>query len=264
MKEFQFIGEYLSELSKNPIWTPLGVVVAIIIALIQTTRWFLFRERKELSYERISDTSIVSIHKSFAGNVKVTFSGIPSKTLQLIRFKIINTGNKVIEKDDFDEPLTFVDFKPEKNGQATGYFAFDFPETSPKGLHPDLYTYHRRHGIKPLLLHPGDTITVEMLNVDMGDRKAVLDVQARIKEVKRIKELKSSDSIMPSIQDAVLGVLTGSVFSALTYILGSFLFNVEVNFLLGMISVILPILIFYALMFYGRNFFLGEKEERSL
>jgi hypothetical protein len=181
----------LNELWKNPIWTPLSVFVAVFIPVISGIL-YKYRQKRELSYILISDTSVVNVHKGFKEKVKVTYLGVPTKTLQLIRVKIINTGNQAIKKEDFDEPLTFVDLKPLKNDKVSGFFTLDIPEVNPKDLRPEVLSYNGRLGIKPLLLNPGDSVTVDILNIDTVDNVTKIDIRGRIVGVKKIKELKSN------------------------------------------------------------------------
>jgi hypothetical protein len=179
---------FLNDLWKNPIWNPLNVLVAVIIAVVG---WYLIgkqREKRELSYIRLSDTSVVNVNKSFAEKVKITYLGVPTKTLQLVRLKIINTGNQPIKKEDYEEPITLVDHKINKDAKVTGFYIFDFPEKSPKDLNPEMTTYNKRHALKPLLLNPGDSITVEILNIDVNDYKTVLEVRGRIVGVKKLRK----------------------------------------------------------------------------
>jgi hypothetical protein len=180
------------DLWANPIWNPLNVLVGFIAIVVTFGLWFINRQKRELSYLLISDTSIVNINKEFTKEVKISYMGIESKTLQLIRFKIINTGNQPINPEDFKVPLTFFPDKKMRDGDITGLNVLTFPETSPKDLRPEVIIHNKRQGMKPLLLNPGDSITVELINIDEYDNKAILDVQGRISGV-NIKEIKSRD-----------------------------------------------------------------------
>jgi hypothetical protein len=103
----------------------------------------------------------VNINKSFAEKVKITYIGLPTKILQLVRLKIINTGNQPIKKDDYEEQITIVDHKINRDGRVSGFYTFDFPEKSPKDLNHGIIAYNKRHALKPLLLNPGDSLTIE-------------------------------------------------------------------------------------------------------
>ncbi|MDQ3838437.1 MAG: hypothetical protein M3297_04125 [Thermoproteota archaeon] len=129
------------DLWSHPIWIPLGVLVGLLAIVVPISLYLIARQKRELSYLRLSDTSIVNINKEFTKEVKISYMGIESKTLQLIRFKIINTGNQPINPEDFKVPLTFFPDKKMRDGDITGLNVLTFPETSPKDLEcvpPDL------------------------------------------------------------------------------------------------------------------------------
>ena len=141
------------DLWSHPIWIPLGVLVGLLAIVVPIGLYLIARKKRELSYLRLSDTSIVNINKEFTKEVKISYMGIESKTLQLIRFKIINTGNQPINPEDFKVPLTFFPDKKMRDGDITGLNVLTFPETSPKDLRPEVIYHNKRQGIRPLLLN---------------------------------------------------------------------------------------------------------------
>jgi hypothetical protein len=255
----------------SPIWNPLNVLIAfitLVVSIIPIGLWLITRQKKELSYLWLSDTSVVNINKGFAEKVKVSYLGIPSKTLQLVRFKIINTGNQPINPEDFKVPLTFFPDKQIKNGKVTGLNILSFPETSPKDLNPEIINHNKRLGIKPLLLNRGDSITVELINIDEYDNKAILDVQGGISGVK-IKEIKPKEINQFKPTDYLLiSFLRGITLSITVYLISTFtISNYLLSFpdsefffryLLPIIALIISILL--SLIIKYKNFFLEQAE----
>jgi hypothetical protein len=246
----------INDLWSNPIWNPLDFLAGIILGIAPLIYAYIRREKKELSYIRISDTSLVNINnKRYAEDVKVTYLGVPSKTLQLIRLKIINTGNLPIDKEDFKEPLTFVDRKPLKDGKVTGIFLLDFPEKSQKELKPKPTTHNNRVGIEGILLNQKDSITIDILNIDAGNYKAVLDVQMRVKGVEKIKELEPSylqqfSYFEASIIAGIIGVAVGILSSGAIFLK---MLDLSVGVLITFMSIIISILLFRNTRFFIRS-----------
>jgi hypothetical protein len=256
------------DLWSHPIWIPLGVLVGLLAIVVPIGLYLIARKKRELSYLRLSDTSIVNINKEFTKEVKISYMGIESKTLQLIRFKIINTGNQPINPEDFKVPLTFFPDKKMRDGDITGLNVLTFPETSPKDLRPEVIYHNKRQGIRPLLLNPGDSITVELINIDEYDNKAILDVQGRISGVK-IKEIKPKEINQFKLTDYLfISFLVGITLSIIVYLISTFtISNYLLSFpesefffryLLPIIALIISILL--SLIIKYKNFFLEQAE----
>lgn len=178
----------------NPsLWNPINGTAAVVGVLLTLTIYLSSRKKKSLGYILLSDTSVVSINNEFTEKVKVTYLELPTRTLQLVRFKIINTGNTPIRPDDFAEPLTYIDEKPKINKKFKGFYVVKYPETSQKDITPQTIHHNGRIGLKPLLLNPKDWITVEILNVDLDKDVSKLELRGRIAGVNRIRQLASSD-----------------------------------------------------------------------
>ncbi|HYZ96161.1 MAG TPA: hypothetical protein VE524_06105 [Nitrososphaeraceae archaeon] len=256
------------DLWSHPIWIPLGVLVGLLAIVVPIGLYLIARKKRELSYLRLSDTSIVNINKEFTKEVKISYMGIESKTLQLIRFKIINTGNQPINPEDFKVPLTFFPDKKMRDGDITGLNVLTFPETSPKDLRPEVIYHNKRQGIRPLLLNPGDSITVELINIDEYDNKAILDVQGGISGVK-IKEIKPKEINQFKLTDYLfISFLVGITLSIIVYLISTFtISNYLLSFpdsefffryLLPIIALIISILL--SLIIKYKNFFLEQAE----
>jgi hypothetical protein len=256
------------DLWSHPIWIPLGVLVGLLAIVVPIGLYLIARKKRELSYLRLSDTSIVNINKEFTKEVKISYMGIESKTLQLIRFKIINTGNQPINPEDFKVPLTFFPDKKMRDGDITGLNVLTFPETSPKDLRPEVIYHNKRQGIRPLLLNPGDSITVELINIDEYDNKAILDVQGGISGVK-IKEIKPKEINQFKLTDYLfISFLVGITLSIIVYLISTFTIrNYLLSFpesefffryLLPIIALIISILL--SLIIKYKNFFLEQAE----
>lgn len=71
--------------------------------------WVYFKQKtkKELSYQIISDTPIVSINADISGVIEVTLNGKPIRDARFVVIKVWNSGNKEVAKEDYDTPVSF-------------------------------------------------------------------------------------------------------------------------------------------------------------
>src|SRR4051794_26356003 len=98
-------SNWVNFINNSSVYGWLGVIIPLIATIVI---YLISRKKKGLSYLLISDTSVVSISEEFSQKVSISYVGLEAKTLQLVRFKIINIGNQPIRSEDFEEPLTFV------------------------------------------------------------------------------------------------------------------------------------------------------------
>ncbi len=127
-----------------------AVVTAIIIARKQ-------QGRKEISYEIISNTSVVNISHEVKDKIKIQFGGKIINDLCLVIVRLWNSGNTAITHSDFIEPIT-MHFKGQEE-----ILGFDIIETEPNDLHPFFEQGKNSIILKPLLLNSGDKIKMNIL-----------------------------------------------------------------------------------------------------
>src|SRR5437763_1422181 len=89
----------------------LVIFVATLIAagISGGISYWIYRKqhtRKELSYQIISDASIVSIDDELKDKIAILFEGTHLNNMRLLVLKIWNSGNIAIKRDDYDEPIS--------------------------------------------------------------------------------------------------------------------------------------------------------------
>ncbi|MFE7428288.1 hypothetical protein [Streptomyces sp. NPDC057545] len=93
---------YLAEQTSTalPGWAPPALVGSAITACVTLIVWYLNSRRdpvKRITWEARTQSSIVSIDREFQQKVGVSYDGRNVSDLCAVRFKLKNTGNKVIK-----------------------------------------------------------------------------------------------------------------------------------------------------------------------
>lgn len=203
------------EFLRDPIWTFLGVVAAVLIGFggIWATLWL--RNRKALSFEVVSDVPIVTVRhdskNAVTEAIEIRYNHNPVKDVRLVVVRIWNSGNVAIAPDDYvrldDNNVRSIEVT--FNGQM---LASDVIETEPPmsrnellmggGVGPNFSMMKFR----PILLNPRDSVTIQAL---LTGYNGEIGVNARIVGVSAIKEVKRGQ--LPR---------STAVFAGVTFILG--------------------------------------------
>jgi len=77
----------------------IGIIVAIIL--------YILKNKKEISYHIISQTSLLPFKEDVEEKIKVFYEDVEVKKLDLLIFTVCNSGRVDIEKKDFERPLSF-------------------------------------------------------------------------------------------------------------------------------------------------------------
>jgi hypothetical protein len=113
--EYKYYSPMFSSVNlRDPIWTGIGVFVAVLLALIGTGTtaffYYLQKKRKSLSCQLLADAELFS-HRNIDGKFKITYENHPVRNASLIFIKVINDGDVPIKAADFVEDLT-ISFGP--------------------------------------------------------------------------------------------------------------------------------------------------------
>lgn len=177
---------------RDPIWTFVGVVAAVLIGFggIWVTMWL--RNRKALSYEVVSAFPIVTVNhaaKTLTEAIEIRYHGMPVKDVQLVVVRIWNSGNVAIAPDDYVKTGNYVrSIEVSFGGQvlAAGVVSTVPPMDPnellmPGGTGPDTTSVK----FQPILLNPKDTITLTALVTNYTGK---VEVTGRIVGVSAIRK----------------------------------------------------------------------------
>jgi hypothetical protein len=168
----------------------------------------LQRNFKEISYEIISESSLLSVSKEVEGKLQILLDGNPVKGVHLILIRIINTGNLTVLPSDYLKNLSIL-FNVDAN-----ILSAEITNRNPKDIDTTLSFTNRSISFSSSLLNSNDAIVVKALVSEFdGD----IEVTGRIAGVKSIKCLRASVRssskfcVAASIASPILGFLLSPV-----------------------------------------------------
>jgi hypothetical protein len=172
------------EFLRDSIWQFIGVVVAIIFPLILL---IFQRNRKDLSYEIVSNVPIVSVGKEISHRVQVLLENRLVTNVNLVILKLQNSGNVSIRTEDFDQdsPIIF------NFGKNIEILEADLLETKPKAIinRVKVRLTKKELILMPLLLNKKDEIKFKLL---IKDYKGFLNIDSSIDGIKQINRYENT------------------------------------------------------------------------
>lgn len=188
-----------SDFFSSSVWqflSGIGAIIAIPIAVIATIIAFLAyrqqHQRKEITYEIVSDAPIISVNKALEGRIEILLDKNPVKNARLLIMNLRNSGNVSIRHEDYFEPIKF-------EFQKTTIISTDIIETQPQGLlDPQSLKTFLKVGanfveLPPFPLNPRDSIGFSILLSGSGkfQRRGRLD-QGNITNLNKYQSIQKS------------------------------------------------------------------------
>jgi hypothetical protein len=164
---------------RDPVWQFVGVILAIVALVATIIIHLLQRKQKILSWEFISINKLLTVREELEGKLQVFYDGSPARDIRLLLLKLINTGNVAISASDFERPISF------KTGASSRILSAVATEVSPSHLEVEVSNADTRATVKPVLLNPGDFITLKILVHDFE----TVSVDGRVIGVKEVLNL---------------------------------------------------------------------------
>jgi hypothetical protein len=218
---------------RDGIWQFVGVILSIIAISVTVIIYFRQRKLKEISYEIISESSLLSVSKEVEGKLQILLDGQPVKGVHLILFRIANTGNLPILPSDYLKNLNIL-----FDGNAN-ILSAEITNLIPKDIDTTINVIDKSISFSPSLLNSEDTIVLKVL---VSEFNGNIDVVGRIAGIKNIKRLRSSVSysskfyVIASILSPIIAFLLNP-FTRWEY--GFTLFS---SILLSYILIVIPII----------------------
>lgn len=149
----------------------IAIAVAIWSAMYQVRKQ---REKKEITYQRISEAPIVTVNNDIASRVEVLLDGKPAKEVRLVVFEVKNVGYSAVKGEDYFEPLIFHFDNEVVGGEVLKTKPNEFLE--PSRLASFLTFKGKAVQLSACPLNPGDAITFSVFIEGEGQ----VDVRGRI------------------------------------------------------------------------------------
>ena len=168
----------MDQILRDPLWQFIGAIIGAIALLTTIILFYTQRKQKVLSYQILSNASVLSIREEVEGKVQMLYEGTQVKKVHLIVLKIHNSGNVPIRTGDYERPLTIL------FGEGSDILSEEIIEKVPKNLDVVFDSSDNRLIVKPLLLNSKDSITFKML---VSEFNGDLTVDSRIVGIKQVR-----------------------------------------------------------------------------
>ncbi|MBU7047991.1 MAG: hypothetical protein HXS54_16250 [Theionarchaea archaeon] len=183
------------------IWQVLPVVAAFVTIIVTICLYILGQKKKELGYEILENLSLVSVEEDVKDRIELYFDKKKVSDVSLILFRVINTGNIPITKNDFEKPIV-VSF-----GDNARILEISTEKTEPQNLEVEFKLKESSMEIDPALFNPKDYVIFKVL---AGQCEGV-NMITRIVGVKEIKDITYRRELYRDfVEGLMLGRLSGA------------------------------------------------------
>jgi hypothetical protein len=181
------------EFLSNPLWQfIINATIAILAIIIPVLIYRKKQNQRGITYQVISNTSILNFKEDIKGRVQVLFDNKPVGDVRLVILKIWNSGNIPILPNEHIDPLKF-DF-----GKNVEILDTDVLETVPGDIKENAKASLKPNAggfiLEPLLLNSNDSITLNVL-VAQPLLTEDIRVNARIVGVNQIIKLNGKATV---------------------------------------------------------------------
>lgn len=225
---------------RDPIWTFISVIVALIAVCITIVIYLQQRNRKEITWGITSNTLVLpvpEVGEHAKSKLQVLFEGKTVDDLRLVILALNNTGDAPIEVKDFENntPISF-DF-----GDTAEILYAEILETKPESLKSRVQVaskimYPGKLIIEPLLLNSKDTFTFKVLLIKFDGHVNTFARISGVKDLQYITVEKIRDRLFLRL---ILLLLASTVFLILATVILAVYRTLAIFILLGIVGIIL-------------------------
>ena len=183
-------------------------LLAILLAIVPPIAiWYFFqREQRGLEVILVASVPVISLEKQFSEGIEIKYRSTSISSLHVLDISVKNSGNRSIQRSDFDSPLSLVFagtiLSPT---QVISVRPSSLPvrvvQQSPESL-----------SVEPLLLNSGDSFTIRTYLIDQKSQRDPVRVNGRISGIKDIVLTRAGpDGPGRRWYDFVFGILSAMV-----------------------------------------------------
>jgi len=189
----------MDELLRDPLWTFVGVILAVLAVLVTVMIFFAQRKTKKLSYEITSNTQLLGVKDEIQGKVQVLYEGKEVKNVHLLTIKFSNNGNQSISSNDYERPLSI-----EVNSDAK-VLTYEVIDEEPENLGAVVQLEENKIVLSPILLNEKDTFSIKALISDFEGQPIIDGRINGVKAITRYKEGQISFMVTTLISLVLIG-----------------------------------------------------------
>lgn len=151
-----------------------GVCVALIVFWLQARR-----ARKALGYE-ITHRPLVQVGHEARGKVEIRYDGVEVSDVNLLQVALRNVGRVPILREDFDRPVVVHLIGHGRGSRVTLLQSTLTVTSDPTSMNPDVDIQGNTISFQPVLLNPGDCVTMGVLATGYSGTNVGIEVDARV------------------------------------------------------------------------------------
>jgi hypothetical protein len=165
---------------EHPAWGVIQTIFAFAAVIIAIIIFLKQRQKKEFSYEIISDMPLIVVgEETEKGKLEIRYEGKEIEQAYTGIIKVFNSGNVPIDEDDFASPVAICS---SETGQI---LTAEIVEREPDDLQASIDIIDGEVVLSPTLINGGDALTLRIICTTPCTG---MIVKGRIKGVKRIKK----------------------------------------------------------------------------
>lgn len=220
-------------LLRDGLWQFVGALLALIalIAMVQIYR--KQKVRKQLSYDVLSNSSIMTGAEGILGQLEIKYNGEEVSELYVIEIKLVNNGNIAIKAEDIASNIAI-------SVEEGKVLSSEVTYVKPKDLVVKIESVETNKVIlAPTLINAGDEFVIKLLVDDMFGE---VQVGARIADVRSIERIKGKSTVVLG-----LGMSVGALIFTIIGVIASQIIEISNMDYLGTMGLALA-LVFTVLM----------------
>lgn len=152
----------MSDILRDPLWQFIGAAIAFAAVVATIAIFISQRRRKQLSYEVISSTPLLSMREELEGKVSILFGDTPVQRVHLLIIRFENSGNVPIPASDYERPLSI------SLGADARILSAEITDVTPASLSVDFSQAENGVVFQPVLLNPKDAFAIKILVSDVA------------------------------------------------------------------------------------------------
>lgn len=165
---------------EHPAWGVIQTIFAFAAVIIAIIIFLKQRQKKEFSYEIISDMPLIVVgEEKEKGKLEIRYEGKEIEQAYIGTIRIFNSGNVPIDKGDFATPIAICSSK------AGQILTAEIVDREPDDLQASIDIRDGEVVLSPTLINRGDALTLRIICTTPCTGMVV---KGRIKGVKRIKK----------------------------------------------------------------------------
>lgn len=190
----------MEDVIRDPLWTFVGVVCAILAVVVTVLIFFAQRKTKKLSYEITSNTELLGVEDEIQGKVQVLYDGKEVKNVHLLTIKFTNSGNQSISSSDYERPLSI-----EVNPDAK-ILTHEVIDESPENLGASVALEGNKLVFSPVLMNAKDSFSIKTLISDFEGKPSIDGRVNGVKAISKYSDGQWSFIILSLLSFVLIGV----------------------------------------------------------